>query len=114
MIFVVMFLDKKARFPGFYLAFIPMVYAPFRIFFDSLRTADTRYIGLTPAQFGAMVLFSVGLIVFLKQNKKRPVRMLTAESDAIPYDANEPASPFSITPTENKEESEHEEKKGEA
>ena len=103
MILVVMFLDRKARFPGFYLAFIPMVYAPFRIFFDSLRTADVRYFGLTPAQFAAMFLFSVGLAVFLKQNKKRPVRELTAESDAIAYDKNAPVSPLSITPVEKEE-----------
>jgi len=86
MIFVVMFLDKKARFPGFYLAFIPMVYAPFRIFFDSLRTADVRYLGLTPAQYGALILFTVGASVLFVQRKKKPVRILTAESDAIPYD----------------------------
>lgn len=86
MIFVVMFLDKKARFPGFYLAFIPMFYAPFRIFFDSLRTADSRYFNLTPAQYGAMVLFTIGLSVLLVQRKKMPVRTMTAESEAIPYD----------------------------
>lgn len=86
MIGVVYLLDKKARFPGFYLAIIPMVYAPFRVFFDSLRTADTRYAGLTPAQYGAMILFTVGLSVLLIQRKKKPVRTMTAESDAIPYD----------------------------
>lgn len=86
MIGVVAILDKKTRFPGFYLAMIPIVYAPFRVFFDSLRTADTRYAGLTPAQYGAMVLFFVGLSVLLVQRKKRPVRKMTAESDAIPYD----------------------------
>jgi len=86
MIGVVYLLDKKARFPGFYLAIIPMVYAPFRVFFDSLRTADTRYAGLTPAQYGAMILFTVGLSVLLIQRKKKAVRTMTAESDAIPYD----------------------------
>ena len=86
MIGVVYLLDKKARFPGFYLAIIPMVYAPFRVFFDSLRTADTRYAGLTPAQYGAMILFAVGFSVLMIQRKKKPVRTMTAESDAIPYD----------------------------
>ena len=65
---------------------IPMVYAPFRVFFDSLRTADTRYAGLTPAQYGAMILFVVGSSVLIVQRKKKAVRTMTAESDAIPYD----------------------------
>lgn len=86
MIGVVYLLNKLPRFPGFYLAIIPMVYAPFRVFFDSLRTADTRYAGMTPAQYGAMILFCVGLSVLLVQRKKKPVRTMTAESDAIPYD----------------------------
>lgn len=86
MIGVVYLLNKLPRFPGFYLAMIPMVYAPFRVFFDSLRTADTRYAGMTPAQYGAMILFCVGLSVLLVQRKKKPVRTMTAESDAIPYD----------------------------
>ena len=40
---IVYLLDKaKGRFQGFYLALIPIVYAPFRILFDSLRTNDGR------------------------------------------------------------------------
>lgn len=89
MIFVVMFLDKKARFPGFYLAFIPMFYTPFRLFFDSLRTVDARYNGMTPAQYGALLLFLVGASVVFVQRKKKPVKEMTAESDAIPYDVEE-------------------------
>jgi hypothetical protein len=33
-----------------------------------------------------MILFCVGLSVLLVQRKKKPVRIMTAESDAIPYD----------------------------
>ena len=33
-----------------------------------------------------MVLFSIGLTVFLVFRKKTPVRILTADSDYIPYD----------------------------
>lgn len=106
MIFVVMFLDRKARFPGFYLAVIPMVYAPFRLFFDSLRTADVRYTGLTPAQYGAICLFLIGASVFMVQRKKRPARELTAESDAIPFDVNDLASPLSIVVPKKEDEKE--------
>jgi len=86
---IVAFLDKKPRFPGFYLAMIPMYYAPVRFSLDYLRTADVRYFGLTPAQYGTMILFSIGLTVFLIFRNKTPVRVLTAESDYIPYDPEE-------------------------
>ena len=78
---------KKGRFQGFYLAFIPMYYAPFRLFFDSLRTNDRRLFGdlLTPAQIGAIVLFFIGLAVWMKCRHTQPVRKLTEESDLVAY-----------------------------
>ena len=85
---IVRWMDKKkARFQGFYLFFIPMYYAPFRVFFDSLRTNDRRLFNdtLTPAQIGAMVLFFIGLAVFISFRKSRPVREQTAESDLVAY-----------------------------
>ena len=82
---IVKWLDKKGRFPGFYLAFIPMYYTPFRLYFDSLRTADVKYSGLTPAQYGTLILFAIGFAVFWVQRKKKPVRMLE-RGGAVPYD----------------------------
>ena len=87
---IVRYLDKKkARFQGFFLAFIPMYYAPFRLYFDSLRTNDAQYYGFTPAQYGAMILFTIGFTLFLWLRKTTPVRQLTAKSDAIPFDPDE-------------------------
>ena len=95
---IVMMLDKKPRFPGFYLAMIPMYYAPIRFSLDYLRTADVRYWGLTPAQYGTMILFSIGFAVFITCRKKTPVRILTEESDYIPYET------ATDTPEENQPE----------
>ena len=86
---IVALLDRKGRFPGFYLALIPMYYAPVRFSLDYLRTVDVRYWGLTPAQYGTMLLFTIGLAVFLSFRRKTPVRQQTAESDYIPYDPQE-------------------------
>ena len=76
---IVYFLNKaKPRFPGFFLAFIPMYYGPVRFCFDYLRTNDVRYAGLTPAQYGALSLFTIGLAVFVINRKKtqRPPALL--------------------------------------
>ena len=83
---IVYFLNKaKPRFPGFFLAFIPIYYGPIRFTFDYLRTNDVRYLGMTPAQYGALLLFSIGVAVLLVNRKKTPVKLLTEKSDRVPY-----------------------------
>lgn len=62
-------LGKKDRPPGFFLAVFALVYAPVRFGFDFLRnvdlsSADARYLALTPAQWGAVVMFLAGLWLF--------------------------------------------------
>ncbi len=54
---------------GMYLALVPLMYAPARFGLDFLRTtegmmADARYGGLTPAQYGMIFLFIIGLFLF--------------------------------------------------
>jgi prolipoprotein diacylglyceryltransferase len=56
-----------------------------RFCFDYLRTNDTRYFDLTPAQYGAITLFCIGLAVFLVNRKKTPVKVLTDQSDRVPF-----------------------------
>lgn len=51
---------------GVYLALVPLLYAPVRFGLDFLRATDTempdmRYGGLTPAQYGMIILFCVGI-----------------------------------------------------
>lgn len=67
-------LSKKPRFPGFFCATFCLVYGPFRLFLDQFRTAsiDVRYFGFTPAQYGSMVLFGLGLLILVNQRKKAP------------------------------------------
>lgn len=65
-------LSRRPRFPGFYCAVLALSYAPFRFFLDLFRSSsvDVRYAGLTPAQYGTIALFVVGLLVFVNQRGK--------------------------------------------
>jgi phosphatidylglycerol:prolipoprotein diacylglycerol transferase len=61
-------LAKKRRPRGFYMALLPLSYAPIRFFLDYLRATpeyggDVRYGGFTPGQYGALVIFALGLYV---------------------------------------------------
>lgn len=61
-------LAQKRRRRGFYLALLPLIYAPVRFGLDFLRATDVmhhdpRLLGLTPAHYGAVVLFAAGLAV---------------------------------------------------
>lgn len=57
-------LMRKPRKDGFYLALFMVVYGPVRFLLDFLRVLDTRYFGLTPAQYGSIGLFICGLLLF--------------------------------------------------
>jgi phosphatidylglycerol:prolipoprotein diacylglycerol transferase len=59
---------RRPRRVGTYLAVTCLVYAPVRFGLDFLRATDlprvdTRYFGLTPAQYATMLLFAVGLVI---------------------------------------------------
>jgi phosphatidylglycerol:prolipoprotein diacylglycerol transferase len=61
-------LVRKPRPTGFYVALLPILYTPFRFALDFLRApasdgGDVRYAGLTPGQYGAIVLFFVGVVL---------------------------------------------------
>lgn len=71
-------LSTKPRKPGFYIGVMCTAYAPVRFLLDFLRVqpgdvlpADARYAGLTPAQWGCMVLLATGLF-FLRRAAKSP------------------------------------------
>ena len=60
------FLARKQRPRGFYLALLPILYAPVRFGLDFLRAtdfehADARYLGLTPGHYSAIALLALGL-----------------------------------------------------
>lgn len=59
-------LGRRPRAPGFFVMLWCLLYAPVRFGFDFLRntdltTADVRWSGLTPAQWGCIVMFGVGV-----------------------------------------------------
>jgi phosphatidylglycerol:prolipoprotein diacylglycerol transferase len=63
-----LFLMRKPRPPGFFLGIMCIAYAPTRFALDFLRVqepyhgdADPRYGGLTPAQWGCLLLLSAGI-----------------------------------------------------
>jgi phosphatidylglycerol:prolipoprotein diacylglycerol transferase len=59
------FFTRKPRFSGFYVAWIAMLYGPFRFALDFFRSAsidqDARHFGLTPAQIGSIVVTGLGI-----------------------------------------------------
>lgn len=63
---------------GFFLALLPLLYAPVRFGLDFLRAtdlqqSDARYFGLTPGHYGSIVLFLVGVVAMVwVQRSKEP------------------------------------------
>lgn len=56
-----LWLDRKERRPGFWVAAFVLSYAPVRFALDFLRVGDARYLALTPAQWAVVaVLVGVG------------------------------------------------------
>jgi len=63
----ILLLDRRRRPVGFYLAWIPLLYAPVRFGLDFLRTRDVRYLGLTPGQYVAIGLLLLGGYVWVQR-----------------------------------------------
>ncbi|MBX9921774.1 MAG: prolipoprotein diacylglyceryl transferase [Mycolicibacterium frederiksbergense] len=59
------YLNRRTRPAGFYIAAFGALYLPVRLALDSLRIADARYVGLTPAQWLAAILLFVLPLVTL-------------------------------------------------
>ena len=58
-------LGRTARPAGFFVGLLAMLYAPVRFGLDARRIDDARYLGLTPAQYGAAGLLLVGLGIMI-------------------------------------------------
>lgn len=62
---------RQPRRPGFFLALWCAMYAPVRFCLDFLRntdlkTADVRWLGLTPAQYGCMLMAAAGVALLVR------------------------------------------------
>jgi phosphatidylglycerol:prolipoprotein diacylglycerol transferase len=70
-------LARKPRFHGLYIGLIALLYGPFRFFLDFTRSSpvDVRYGGLTPAQYGSILVGLLGVWIIVKRMKTgaRPV-----------------------------------------
>lgn len=78
MYFVFRPLDKKPRFPGFFAGVWLISYGMTRVVLDVFRNPgiDTRYFGLTPAQYGSMIMFGIGVWILWSQRNQTPLREL--------------------------------------
>lgn len=63
MALVFLWLARKPRPTGFYLAVFSLWYGAVRFFLDFYRLEDARWLGLTPAQYFCLALFLFGLTV---------------------------------------------------
>ena len=83
-------LDRKPRFPGFFVGLWCLLYGPVRFVLDAMRhpLTDTRYFTLTPAQYGAIVLSLVGAAILWTRKDMLPIRtMIGKASDEAPPEA---------------------------
>lgn len=80
---------RKVRRVGSYLAAACIYYAPVRFVLDFLRETpahggDVRYFGLTPAQYGAILVFATGVVLALRVRKLPPGALTTAPAVPSP------------------------------
>jgi phosphatidylglycerol:prolipoprotein diacylglycerol transferase len=71
---IFLFLGRNGRPAGFYVGMLATLYAPFRFGLDYLRKVDVRYLGLTPAQYGSVVVFAAGVFILSRRNVPQPAR----------------------------------------
>ena len=66
---------RTDRVPGFFLGWFGVLYAPMRFVLDFLRNhdlshQDARYAGLTPAQYGMVLMFGVSVLFLMSLDHK--------------------------------------------
>jgi len=62
-------LGRRPRRPGLFAGLLAVLYAPGRFFLDFLRIGDALYLGLTPAQWGSILLLPVGVWVLARSRR---------------------------------------------
>lgn len=93
-------LDKKPRPPGFFVGMMFLSYGPCRLLMDVFRhpSTDTRYLGLTPAQYLSVGMALVGAWILFANRDKPPVKernppVATAGAAAAPAASEGDAQP---------------------
>jgi phosphatidylglycerol---prolipoprotein diacylglyceryl transferase len=69
---VMLWLSRKDRPTGTYVATFAVWYGVTRFFLDFLRVVDARYFGFTPGQYFSLLLFvfGIGIVVWIKKRSK--------------------------------------------
>ena len=89
MVPIVLYLGRKPRPWGFFMAFVPLAYAPVRFGLDFLRETpefggDVRYFGLTPGHYAAIVLFLTGIAVAIRVARGPQPTLMLPGAPALP------------------------------
>lgn len=87
-----LWLGRKDRPPGFFLGLFVVFYAPIRFGLDFLRNTDlsyhdARYAGLTPAQYGMIVLFLAGLALLVSVRRSAVVEAAAPTESPVESEA---------------------------
>lgn len=87
-------LGRTRRKRGFYMALLPLLYAPLRFFLDFLREVpanggDVRYAGLTPGQYASIAFTVVGVAVAMRVANKPEAPLYL---DGQPGEPREPSA----------------------
>lgn len=83
-------LGRKPRRDGTFVGALALIYAPVRFALDGLRVGDARYLGITPAQYGSIVLAIVGAIVLQYVGRSKNSESPTSRA---PHDVELPTQP---------------------
>lgn len=97
--------DRRPRKAGFYSALWCLMYAPARFGFDFLRntdlnTADVRWAGLTPAQWGCILMFAGG-VYLMSRFRGPPAPEPTPEEQEEPPRPSLNPAPYNRTERRN-------------
>jgi phosphatidylglycerol:prolipoprotein diacylglycerol transferase len=95
---LVLWLGKRKLPRGFFMALIPMFYAPVRFGLDYLREiplhgGDVRYFGFTPGQYGSIAMFIAGALVAIRIARGPAATIYLDGTDGPAPAAAEPAKP---------------------
>lgn len=63
----------QPRAPGLFVAALALAYAPVRFALDFLRIEDATYFGLTPGQYGSILLVVVGLAIIRHASRRSTI-----------------------------------------
>jgi phosphatidylglycerol:prolipoprotein diacylglycerol transferase len=93
MVPIVLVLARKPRPWGFFMAFVPIAYAPVRFGLDFLRETeanggDVRYFGLTPGHYAAIVLLFTGIGVAVRVARGPQPTLMLPGAEPLPDDTS--------------------------